>query len=102
MGVSGGADSMALCALMAHWKTFPNGGCFDSSGFVDGLLAIIVDHGLRLESKEEAVTVSRWVSDMGINQFCLPLKGYLLDSHELLWFEFGSFLGGLFSYVDSF
>ncbi|KMT03064.1 hypothetical protein BVRB_8g196230 isoform B [Beta vulgaris subsp. vulgaris] len=61
MGVSGGADSMALCALMAHWKTFPNGGCFDSSGFVDGLLAIIVDHGLRLESKEEAVTVSRWI-----------------------------------------
>ncbi|KNA13571.1 hypothetical protein SOVF_115440 [Spinacia oleracea] len=66
MGVSGGADSMALCALMTHWKTFANGGCFDSSGFVDGLLAIIIDHGLRSESKEEAETVSRWVSAMGI------------------------------------
>ncbi|XP_021741540.1 probable tRNA(Ile)-lysidine synthase [Chenopodium quinoa] len=66
MGVSGGADSMALCALMTNWKTCANGDCLDSSGFVDGLLAIIVDHGLRSESKEEAKTVSRWVSDMGI------------------------------------
>lgn len=67
MGVSGGADSMALCALMAHWKTFANGGVgFDNFGYIDGLLAIIVDHGLRPESKEEAETVSRWVFDMGI------------------------------------
>ncbi|KAL2925236.1 tRNA(Ile)-lysidine synthase [Bienertia sinuspersici] len=66
MGVSGGADSMALCALMAHWKTVGSGGYLDSSGFVNGLLAIIVDHGLRPESKEEAETVSRWVSDLGI------------------------------------
>ncbi|XP_057545623.1 uncharacterized protein LOC130824581 isoform X1 [Amaranthus tricolor] len=66
IGVSGGADSMALCALMAHWKTFSRNSGYDSSGFVEGLLAIIVDHGLRPESKEEAETVSHWVSDMGI------------------------------------
>ncbi|CAO2822840.1 unnamed protein product [Amaranthus hypochondriacus] len=66
IGVSGGADSMALCVLMAHWKTFSRNGGYDSSGFVEGLLAIIVDHGLRPESKEEAETVSHWVSDMGI------------------------------------
>ncbi|XP_057545630.1 uncharacterized protein LOC130824584 isoform X2 [Amaranthus tricolor] len=57
---------MALCALMAHWKTFSRNSGYDSSGFVEGLLAIIVDHGLRPESKEEAETVSHWVSDMGI------------------------------------
>lgn len=66
MGVSGGADSMALCVLMAHWKTTGNTAAVDSSGFINGLLAIIVDHGLRLESFEEAETVSCWVSDIGI------------------------------------
>ena len=68
MGVSGGADSMALCVLMAHWKKtyYANTVATDSSGFIDGLLAIIVDHGFRPESKEEAETVSRWVSDMGM------------------------------------
>ncbi|CAL1359545.1 unnamed protein product [Linum trigynum] len=51
VGVSGGPDSMALCFLTAAWKTDAAG---KSDGYVDGLLAIIVDHGLRAESKEEA------------------------------------------------
>lgn len=76
IGVSGGADSMALCALMAHWKTFSRNSGYDSSGFVEGLLAIIVDHGLRPESKEEAETVSHWVSDMGTT-LLLPLKEHI-------------------------
>ncbi|XP_065849237.1 uncharacterized protein [Euphorbia lathyris] len=66
IGVSGGPDSMALCFLTAAWKTE---GCIavgKSEGFVDGLLAIVVDHGLRSESKEEAYTVSHRVSEMGI------------------------------------
>ncbi|KAH9622352.1 hypothetical protein KSS87_011426 [Heliosperma pusillum] len=66
MGVSGGADSMALCALMAHWKTCSNDDAVDRSGFINGLLAIIIDHGLRLESKDESETVSHWVTEMGI------------------------------------
>ncbi|KAK7379999.1 hypothetical protein VNO78_32319 [Psophocarpus tetragonolobus] len=64
LGVSGGPDSVALCVLTAGWKnavTSENGG-----GFIDGLLAIIVDHGLRAESKEEANIVSHRVSKMGI------------------------------------
>ncbi|PON50553.1 tRNA(Ile)-lysidine synthase [Parasponia andersonii] len=66
LGVSGGPDSMALCVLAAHWKTNGLNTNRDSDGFINGLLAIIVDHGLRAESKEEANIVSRRVSTMGI------------------------------------
>lgn len=59
---------MALCVLAANWKTE---GRYryesDNSGqFIDGLLAIIVDHGLRSESKDEASLVGHRVSEMGI------------------------------------
>ncbi|KAF5945740.1 hypothetical protein HYC85_015968 [Camellia sinensis] len=67
LGVSGGPDSMALCVLAASWKTNgTNATEGQSSSFIDGLLAIIVDHGLRSESKDEANTVSHRVLDMGI------------------------------------
>ncbi|GAB4839214.1 hypothetical protein Ancab_028742 [Ancistrocladus abbreviatus] len=66
LGVSGGPDSMALCVLTAHWKTSTVSAACDGSGFIDGLLAIIVDHGLRPESKEEAAIVCHRVSNMGI------------------------------------
>lgn len=60
---------MALCVLTAAWKT----GGFNQDGetgeFIDGLLAITVDHGLREESKEEAKIVCRRVSDMGMSIF---------------------------------
>ncbi|KAG5564712.1 hypothetical protein RHGRI_000791 [Rhododendron griersonianum] len=67
LGVSGGPDSIALCVLAANWKTnSTNAARHQDSGFIDGLLAIVVDHGLRAESKEEANIVSRRVLDMGI------------------------------------
>ncbi|KAL8167059.1 hypothetical protein V2J09_008558 [Rumex salicifolius] len=46
LGVSGGPDSIALCLLTAHWKA-NSATDSDSNGYIDGLLAIIVDHGLR-------------------------------------------------------
>ncbi|KAL8158586.1 hypothetical protein V2J09_000123 [Rumex salicifolius] len=65
LGVSGGPDSIALCLLTAHWKA--NSACdSDSNGYIDGLLAIIVDHGLRTESRDEAKMVSSRVSKLGI------------------------------------
>lgn len=67
LGVSGGPDSIALCVLTAAWKTAAgNAVTTENGGFIDGLLAIIVDHGLRAESKEEANVVSNRVSKMGI------------------------------------
>ncbi|XP_015898263.3 uncharacterized protein LOC107431788 isoform X1 [Ziziphus jujuba] len=66
MGVSGGPDSMALCVLTAHWKTQGLNASYGNGEFIEGLLAIIVDHGLRAESQEEANTVSNRLSKMGI------------------------------------
>uniref|UniRef100_A0A0E0CIS8 tRNA(Ile)-lysidine/2-thiocytidine synthase N-terminal domain-containing protein n=1 Tax=Oryza meridionalis TaxID=40149 RepID=A0A0E0CIS8_9ORYZ len=62
VGVSGGPDSMALCVLAAAWKKAVEGrkeeeGEGDASGFVDGLLGVVVDHGLRPESADEAQLV---------------------------------------------
>ncbi|KAM7258847.1 hypothetical protein ACFE04_014588 [Oxalis oulophora] len=66
LGVSGGPDSMALCVLVANWKREGLAESDNGRGFVDGLLAVIVDHGLRKESGEEAGIVSDRVSQMGI------------------------------------
>ncbi|KAM3398953.1 putative protein isoform X1 [Capsicum galapagoense] len=66
LGVSGGPDSMALCVLTAAWKTNSLGIAAQKNEFVDGLLAVIVDHGLRAESKDEAHLVHRRVTSMGI------------------------------------
>ncbi|MQL91738.1 hypothetical protein Taro_024343, partial [Colocasia esculenta] len=54
LGVSGGPDSMALCVLTAGWKSSGLMGKSEGSGFVDGLLGIVVDHRLRPESTDEA------------------------------------------------
>ncbi|GMP59848.1 hypothetical protein CsSME_00022957 [Camellia sinensis var. sinensis] len=89
LGVSGGPDSMALCVLAASWKTNgTNATGGQSSSFIDGLLAIIVDHGLRSESKDEANTVSHRVLDMGIRYEIAscewpdgrPKKGHLQEA----------------------
>ncbi|XP_019097100.1 PREDICTED: uncharacterized protein LOC104766387 [Camelina sativa] len=66
LGVSGGPDSMALCVLAAKWKTEGLGCVNKSDGFIDGLVAVVVDHGLRQESKDEAQLVCSRVSEMGI------------------------------------
>ncbi|CAA7045775.1 unnamed protein product [Microthlaspi erraticum] len=66
LGVSGGPDSMALCVLTAKWKTEGLISVEKRDGFIDGLVAVVVDHGLRQESKDEAVLVRSRVSEMGI------------------------------------
>ena len=91
MGVSGGPDSMALCLLVAEWKSCGvNVASTGNSHMVDGLLAIIVDHGLRAESKDEAEMVQRRVLDMGTKVFsvsscfCLSKVNFLYGDKRLL------------------
>lgn len=69
VGVSGGPDSMALCVLAAAWKkeaerNYEEESAVDSR-FVNGLLGVVVDHGLRAESSEEAQLVRERVHSMG-------------------------------------
>ncbi|KAJ4781910.1 tRNA(Ile)-lysidine synthase [Rhynchospora pubera] len=66
MGVSGGPDSMALCVLTAGWKSDGFVRRDDVSGYVDGLLGIVVDHRLRPESSDEAMLVRDRVHKMGV------------------------------------
>jgi len=63
VAVSGGPDSMALVLLMAEWAA-------DKGGKV---VALTVDHGLRAESKSEALQVGAW------------LHPYKIDHHILSW-----------------
>jgi len=60
VGVSGGADSMALCVLLQE------------DGFK--VTALTVDHGLRPESREEALTVRRWMARYQIPHHILTAK----------------------------
>ncbi|KVH93897.1 Lysidine-tRNA(Ile) synthetase [Cynara cardunculus var. scolymus] len=77
VGVSGGPDSMALCLLVADWKSCGlNVASNGNNDMVDGLLAIIVDHGLRSESKDEAEMVQRRVLDIGIRCEIAHCKWY--------------------------
>lgn len=56
---------MALCVLTAGWKLGGSDTRTESSGFIEGLVAIIVDHRLRAESTEEAILVHDRVNKMG-------------------------------------
>ncbi len=64
-GVSGGADSMALAALLHRW-TEAGGG---------RLTALIVDHGLRAEAAAEARSVGRSLRSLGIAHRILRWDG---------------------------
>ncbi|WOL09314.1 hypothetical protein Cni_G18067 [Canna indica] len=66
LGISGGPDSMALCVLTTGWKLDGAVAKEEASGFVDGLLGIVVDHNLRAESTQEAILVRDRVNRMGV------------------------------------
>src|SRR5271169_759443 len=57
IAVSGGSDSMALCALMVHHMQL--------EGWPRHLFAYTIDHGIRPESSQEAEMVGQWVQQMG-------------------------------------
>ncbi|BBN15472.1 tRNA(Ile)-lysidine synthase [Marchantia polymorpha subsp. ruderalis] len=72
IAVSGGADSIALCLLIARWKRLT----VQREGYarqgVGELFAYVVDHSLRKDSAEEALLVKEWALKLGFN--CRILK----------------------------
>jgi tRNA(Ile)-lysidine synthase len=65
VAVSGGPDSTALCLLADRWARARGG----------AVLALTVDHGLRTESREEAMAVGRWLGALGIRHEILGWTG---------------------------
>ncbi len=61
IGVSGGADSLALTVLADAWARGRGG----------AVLAVTVDHGLRPESGQEAAALGRQLSGLGIEHAVL-------------------------------
>lgn len=67
LAVSGGPDSMALLALVAHWRKRRRRG--------PKLVAITIDHGLRKEARNEAAMVKRFAAKLGIPHRTVRWKG---------------------------
>lgn len=65
VGVSGGADSLALSLLAADWVRARKG----------RLTALIVDHGLRAASRDEAAVTRARLAERGIAAVILPWRG---------------------------
>ncbi len=65
IGVSGGADSLALTILADRWVRRQGGRA----------TALVVDHGLRAESAAEAATVRGWLAARGIDCRVLRWEG---------------------------
>lgn len=101
LGVSGGPDSIALCVLASGWKEDGVVGADDRSGWIDGILGIVVDHGLRPESGEEAKRVCDWVSKMGTCDFPLFACIWLWCCCLLVWVSVLGFVTakGCYCYV---
>jgi tRNA(Ile)-lysidine synthase len=67
LAVSGGPDSTALMVLAARWR--------DALATPPKLIAVTVDHGLRAESKAEAVAVARLARQLGMTHRTLRWTG---------------------------
>ena len=65
VGVSGGADSMALALLLQAWVEARDG----------NLLALVVDHRLRPQSTADAARVAAWLAALGIEGRVLRRDG---------------------------
>ena len=65
VGVSGGADSLALALLAGQW----------AAGLGGEAVAVTVDHRLRPQSAEEARRVGRWLAAAGMRHVILSWDG---------------------------
>ncbi len=73
VGVSGGADSLCLVHCARTWAERRGG----------RVIALIVDHGLRRESADEARTVAGWMAEAGITHEILAADVGATDAGNL-------------------
>jgi tRNA(Ile)-lysidine synthase len=71
LAVSGGPDSTALMVLAARWRKARKSGPKN----LPKLIAVTVDHGLRVEAKREAASVGRLARKLGIAHRTLRWTG---------------------------
>lgn len=71
IAVSGGSDSMALAILVKNYCNDKGINC----------IALTVDHGLRKDSKNEAIQVKNWLKPLGYNHEILTWEGAKPESN---------------------
>ena len=72
LGVSGGPDSMALASLLHKWIKLQNG----------KLIALVFDHGIRFNSKDESLQVKSMLTDLNIETVIIkPNKNKLIKKN---------------------
>ncbi|PPE06901.1 tRNA lysidine(34) synthetase TilS [Holospora curviuscula] len=75
LGVSGGPDSLALTYLYLRWTQV-------CATHVQ-LVPLIVDHGIRKKSSEEALQVRQWLRHWGLSPHILQCKG--VGTNQAQW-----------------
>ena len=78
VGLSGGPDSIFLLYYIKSLK--------EHFGFLGSVTTIIVDHGLRVESKSEAFKTKKIATKLGFFSKIVKIYGLLLQ--KILKFEF--------------
>ena len=72
VGVSGGTDSMALVYLLKKWLKFKSG----------NLTALVFDHRIRFNSKDEAFQVQDMLRNLAINSHIIqPNRNKLIKKN---------------------
>lgn len=77
LAVSGGPDSMAMASLIHRWA--------QKTGIPKSVRAIIVDHGIRAESKTEAEDVLQSLITMGIKADIATVRAPAPESGKQAW-----------------
>ena len=77
VGLSGGPDSIFLLYYLKHLK--------DNFGFMGSVFPIVVDHGLRVESNDEALKTKKIAAKIGFNSKIIKIKDRYFSGNIQNW-----------------
>ena len=77
VGLSGGSDSTFLLYYIKHLK--------EHFGFLGSVFPIIVDHGLRIESNDEALKTKKIASKLGFDPKIIKIKDRYASGNLQNW-----------------